>query len=131
MNRTPIARHGRALALAAALAGLLVGPALAQTAPVDAPRLIRAGQGLAIHGAPGVPPCFTCHGAQGLGDGGHFPRIAGQPAQFIIDRVHTFQARARDRAPAPGTMTAVAAKLDEQQIREAAAFLSHLEIVAH
>ena len=71
--------------------------------------------------------CITCHGAHGKGNGARFPSIAGQPAQFVTDRLHEFQARARAKAPQPGTMTAVAATLDESQIQASAAYLSRLE----
>jgi cytochrome c553 len=122
-----MAKWAHALAFAASALVPLARPALAQAAPVDAAPLVVAGRELALHGASGVPACFTCHGTQGLGDGGHFPRIAGQPAQFVVDRVHAFQARAREKVPAPGTMTAVSTHLDEQQIEAAAAFLSQLD----
>jgi cytochrome c553 len=104
-----------------------------QTAPLaDAhsaasPRLLRAGKQLAEAGAANVAACFSCHGKQGNGNGARFPSIAGQPAQFVIDRLHEFQARARAKAPQPGTMTAVAATLDEKQIEAAAAYLARLE----
>jgi cytochrome c553 len=64
---------------------------------------------------------------QGKGNGARFPRIAAEPAQFVSNRLHEFQARAQAATPAPGTMTAVAAKLDESQIAAAAAYLSQLE----
>ena len=110
-----------------AIAAVLLAAPLTQAAPVDQAALVAAGEELAAHGAPNVPPCFTCHGAQGLGDGGHFPRIAGRPAQFVVDRVHAFQARAREKTPAPGTMTAVSAQLTDRQIDAAAAYLSQLD----
>ena len=68
----------------------------------------------------------ACHGMQGEGNGTRFPSIAGQPAQFVINRLHAFQARARAKAPQPGTMTAVAATLDESQIQAAAVYLARL-----
>jgi cytochrome c553 len=86
-----------------------------------------AGKQLAENGAINVAPCFSCHAAQGRGNGARFPAIAAQPAQFVIDRLHAFQARARGKQPEPGTMTAVAATLDEQQTEAAAAYLSQLQ----
>ena len=103
-----------------------------QTAPLaDGPsavssQLPQAGKQLAEVGVANVAACFSCHGAQGKGSGARFPAIAGQPAQFLVDRLHEFQARARGKVPQPGTMTAVAATLDESQIQAAAAFLSRL-----
>jgi cytochrome c553 len=87
---------------------------------------ILAGQRLAQDGAAATGACFGCHAAQGLGNGDRFPAIAGQPYQFVVNRLREFQARARQQAPQPGTMTAVAATMDEQQIEEAAAYLSQL-----
>ena len=104
-----------------------------QTAPfADAssaasPQLLQSGKQLAEVGVADVAACFSCHGVQGRGNGARFPGIAGQPAQFVIDRLHEFQARARAKAPRPGTMTAVAATLNESQIQAAAAYLSRLE----
>ena len=96
------------------------------TAVSTATGSVLAGQQLAEKGAANVGACFSCHGAQGKGSGARFPAIAGQPAQFLVDRLHEFQARARAKVPQPGTMTAVAATLDESQIQAAAAFLSRL-----
>jgi cytochrome c553 len=90
-------------------------------------QLVIAGKQLAEMGTADKAACFSCHGAQGKGNGARFPSIAGQPAQFVINRLHEFQARAQGTAPQPGTMTAVAATLDERQIEEAAAYLSQLE----
>jgi cytochrome c553 len=89
-------------------------------------QLVLAGKQLAETGVPDVAACFGCHGAEGKGNGARFPGIAGQPAKFVIDRLHEFQERARQKAPAPGTMTAVSTTLNEQQIEEAAAYLSQL-----
>jgi cytochrome c553 len=89
------------------------------------PVLVPAGKQLAEAGASNLAPCFSCHGAKGQGTGARFPGIAGQPAQFVIDRIHEFQARARNAVPKPGTMTAVAAVMSESQVQAAAAYLSH------
>ncbi|HEX9433710.1 MAG TPA: c-type cytochrome [Burkholderiales bacterium] len=105
-------------------------PPLVRAAVSPSAQLVLAGKRLAETGADNAAACFSCHAAQGAGNGARFPRIAGQPAQFVIDRLHEFQARAREKTPQPGTMTAVAATLEEQQIQEAAAYLSQLEIQA-
>ena len=100
---------------------------LADGESAASPQLLQAGKQLAEVGVANVAACFSCHGTQGQGNGARFPSIAGQPARFVIDRLHEFQARARAKAPRPGTMTAVAATLDESQIQAAAAYLSRLE----
>ncbi len=103
-----------------------------QAAPVVAagamasPQLVLAGKQLAEAGAANVPACFSCHAEQGKGNGARFPRIAGEPAKFVCDRLHEFQTRARKGVAQSGTMTAVAAMLDEGQITQAAAYLSQL-----
>jgi cytochrome c553 len=99
-------------------------PPLAEGAPPQQ-SLVIAGKQLAETGAgSAVPACFSCHGAGGKGNGARFPGIAGEPAAFVISRLHEFQARAKGKPPAPGTMTAVAATLNDAQIEEAAAYLS-------
>jgi len=97
------------------------------TAASASPQLVLAGQQLAEMGTANVAACFSCHGPQGNGNGARFPRIAAEPAEFVSNRLHEFQARAQAATPAPGTMTAVAAKLDENQIAAAAAYLSQLQ----
>jgi cytochrome c553 len=100
-------------------------PPLAEGAPPPSQSLVIAGKQLAEMGAgPDVPACFSCHAAGGKGNGARFPGIAGEPATFIVARLHEFQARAKGKTPAAGTMTAVAAKLNDTQIEEAAAYLS-------
>jgi cytochrome c553 len=100
-------------------------PPLAEGAPPPSPRLVIAGKQLAEMGAGSdVPACFSCHAAGGKGNGARFPGIAGEPAAFVVARLHEFQARAKGKTPAPGTMTAIAAKLNDTQIEQAAAYLS-------
>ncbi len=101
---------------------------LADVGASPSAQLVLAGRQLSESGgAPNVAACFSCHGEQGEGVGARFPRVASQPAQFVVDRLHEFQARAREKPPEPGTMTAVSTTLSEQQINEVAAYLSQLE----
>lgn len=94
-------------------------------APPPPQNLVIAGKQLAEMGAGAdVPACFSCHAVGGKGNGARFPGIAGEPAAFVVARLHEFQARAKAKTPAPGSMTAVAAKLNDAQIEEAAAYLS-------
>lgn len=88
------------------------------------PQLLQAGKQLV---ATGPTPCFTCHGASGEGNGARYPAIAAQPAQFVVDRLHEFQQRAREKTPQPGTMTAVSVGMSEEQIRAYAAYLSRMQ----
>lgn len=103
-------------------------PPRAQGAQTPEPHLVAAGKQLAEMGAgPKVAACFSCHAAGGKGNGARFPSIAGQPEAFLITRLHDFQARAKKAPPAPGSMTAVSATLNDTQIKQAAAYLSTLE----
>jgi cytochrome c553 len=100
-------------------------PPLAAGAAPSSQSLVIAGKQLAEMGAgPDVPACFSCHAAGGKGNGARFPGIAGEPAAFVVARLHEFQARAKGKTPTPGTMTAVAAMLNDTQIEEVAAYLS-------
>jgi hypothetical protein len=42
-----------------------------------------------------------------------------EPVAFVVARLREFQARAKKKMPAPGTMTAVAVMLSDMQIEEA------------
>jgi cytochrome c553 len=98
------------------------GPFVEGKSPVS-PQIFDAGRQLA---ATGPTPCFSCHGVAGQGNGARYPAIAGQPAQFVVDRLHEFQQRARQKTPQPGTMTAVSVTMSEEQIQAYAAYLSRL-----
>jgi cytochrome c553 len=103
-------------------------PPLVQASPPPLPTLVMAGKQLAETGAGrSVQACFSCHAAGGKGNGVRFPSIAGEPAAFTIARLHEFQARAKAAPVKPGTMTAVAATLDDTQIEQVAAYLSVTE----
>ncbi|RDS83995.1 c-type cytochrome [Dyella psychrodurans] len=100
-------------------------PALAASQQAPSPQLITAGRTLAMHGdSNGVAACFACHGPGGTGNGQRFPSIAGEPAAFVVNRLHEFQARARAGNVKPGSMTEVASRLTDAEIREASAYLS-------
>jgi cytochrome c553 len=98
-------------------------PPPAEAGDPASPALILAGKQLA---ETGPAACFSCHGEGGKGNGTRYPSIAGQPAQFIIDRIHEFQERARQKAPQAGSMTAVSTTLTQDQIKATAAYLSRL-----
>jgi cytochrome c553 len=100
-------------------------PSIVKVSPPPSHALVMAGQQLAQMGAgASVPACFSCHAAGGKGNGARFPAIAGEPAAFTVARLHEFQTRAKAGTPKPGTMTAVAASLNDTQIEQVAAYLS-------
>jgi cytochrome c553 len=100
-------------------------PPLVEASQPPSPELVMAGKQLAETGAgTSVQACFSCHAAGGKGNGARFPSIAGEPAAFTIARLHEFQARAKAATAKPGSMTAIAAKLNDVQIEQVAAYLS-------
>ncbi len=100
-------------------------PPLAPAAAAPQAAQIAAGEQLAKSGdGANLAACFTCHAAGGLGNGARFPSIAGQPATFVVARLHEFQDRAKKGAAKPGSMTAIAAQMSETQIETATAYLS-------
>mgnify|MGYP000044069232 FL=1 len=63
--------------------------------------------------------CFSCHGLRGEGNGiSGFPRLAGQPADYIYKQLTNFA----DGSRPSDTMTSIAKQLSEQQRRDAAAY---------
>lgn len=83
---------------------------------------IAAGKKIFTGGIPdqGVPPCSSCHGAEGQGNG-KFPRIEGQHLDYLIKQLTVFQ-RTNQR-PEGAIMKTVAHKLSMQNIDDVAAYL--------
>tara|TARA_R100000479_G_C6374872_1_gene198590 strand:- start:912 stop:1346 length:435 start_codon:yes stop_codon:yes gene_type:complete len=65
--------------------------------------------------------CAACHGQQGQGMGA-FPALAGQDAEYIIDRLTTYKNRGQVGAMS-STMWAQASVLSEQDIQTIAEFV--------
>jgi len=80
------------------------------------------GHALFAAGAPdrGVPPCSSCHGDQGQGNG-KFPRLAGQHADYLVKQLTVFQRT--DERPEGAIMKVVAHALTRDDIEAAAAYL--------
>jgi len=111
-----------------ALAGYFAvqAPPALHDGPVPAPELVAAGRVLADSGAAGIAACFSCHGAAGKGNGERYPSIAGQPASYLVERLHQLQARAKMPHTDPATMALLAARMSEAQVAAAAAYLSQM-----
>lgn len=91
-------------------------------APAGTPARIDAGEAIFRHGVPdkNIPPCATCHGDQGHGNG-QFPRLAGQHADYLVKQLTVFQ-RTNQR-PEGGVMKTIAHDLSRQHMEDVAAFL--------
>lgn len=69
--------------------------------------------------APVVETCRRCHGEDGQGRGvGAYPRLAGQPAAYLLAQLRAFSAGERHS----GTMETVAAALSAETMAELAAY---------
>lgn len=87
------------------------------------PEHVAAGRKLFTTGAPDrdVPPCGSCHGAAAEGNG-VFPRLAGQHQVYLAGQLGEFRTNGR----ANETMHANAANLEDEEIRNLAAYLASL-----
>jgi len=72
-------------------------------------------------------PCAACHGASGEGGkGGEYPRLAGQPASYLIDQLKLFQGRKRKNLPMfPYTEPR---ELSQADMKDVAAYLTVIEL---
>jgi cytochrome c553 len=68
--------------------------------------------------------CARCHGADGSGRDGAFPRLAGQRRDYLYASLRAFSNRARSSA----TMSEIAARLNNHEMRETAAYYEQLQI---
>jgi cytochrome c553 len=72
-----------------------------------------------------VAACAGCHGPDGAGIPGQYPRLAGQFAEYVDAQLKLFRAggRAND---ANGMMRGVAARMSDQEIRAVAEYAAGL-----
>lgn len=76
-----------------------------------------------------VPPCASCHGADGHG-GGEIPRLAGQLDDYIVKKLSNWdKERGQDKANPDNSqmMTAITHKLTAAQLAAVAAYVSYLK----
>jgi cytochrome c553 len=108
----------------AGLAAYFSRQAARPNAPGD-PRVAENGRAIFEKGLPGqgVPPCATCHGAQGHGND-IYPRIAGQHADYVVKQLGVYQKT--EERPAGVVMKGVAHSLTPQDMRAVAAYLQGL-----
>lgn len=92
---------------------------------------LERGAMLAVNGAweRDIPPCFKCHGVNGVGVGAFFPPLAGQHAAYTAQQLQDWKAGKRNN-DAIGLMKAVAARLSDDEIRAVSEYLSTLNEVA-
>lgn len=74
----------------------------------------------------GVPACAGCHGPNGAGIPVHFPRLAGQHADYTATQLKAFRAGERGNDPAQ-MMRTIAAKMSDQDIAAVADYIQGLK----
>jgi cytochrome c553 len=99
-------------------------------APEPNPLPTGPGATLALNGAwnhqlTGLPSCASCHGPYGIGIGAQFPRLAGQPKQYLAAQLTDWQKHSRKNDPLH-LMRTVAGKLSNTQIEAVAAYYAAL-----
>jgi cytochrome c553 len=101
-------------------------PSAVVPAKADAAAILR-GAALAAHGdwSKGLPGCNQCHGPEGEGVAGAFPRLAEQNAKYIAQQLKDWQQGKRTNDPLH-LMTAVSTKLDDGEIAAVAAYYASL-----
>ena len=65
-------------------------------------------------------PCVACHGVDGNSATGDFPRIAGQPADYLAKALRDYKSGARKNP----IMAPQAANLSQRDMEDLAAFFS-------
>jgi len=75
--------------------------------------------------AKGVAACAGCHGPDGAGIPGQYPRLSGQDAQYLEAQLKLFRDGARANDP-NGMMRGVAARMSDREIRAAAEYAAGL-----
>lgn len=69
--------------------------------------------------------CALCHGAEGESSSALYPKLAGQHPEYIAKQLADFKAGRRK-----GTMTEMAADLDDQEMRELGSYFAGKKISA-
>lgn len=74
----------------------------------------------------GIPACVNCHGPAGSGLPPSVPNLAGQHAAYTAAQLQMWKQRQRKNDPM-GVMTAIAAKMDDEDIDAVARYFSRLQ----
>lgn len=74
----------------------------------------------------GIPGCITCHGNDGMGDKtGKYPRLVGQPMNYIINQMKRFRSKERTN-DSPPMMQNIAMVMDDEDIESVAVYISSI-----
>ena len=95
-----------------------------QTSVIGDTLAIGRGQDIAQYGVPAqrVPSCEDCHGPGGPKRNAAYPRLAGQNAEYLALQLRLFRENRRGGSEYAHLMRAVAERLTEEQIKDAALY---------
>jgi cytochrome c553 len=113
--------------MSAVLMGALpmAAPAISAAQRYTDMRRIEPIHGDAAAGAQKATVCFACHGANGVSVAPTFPRLAGQRADYLYHRLVSFNhADPKDPYYSKSPMTALAAKLSDEDMRDLATYFA-------
>lgn len=90
---------------------------------------LAAGGAIFEHGdaANGIPACISCHGDEGLET---YPRLAGQNRIYVETQLSLWKVVTTRHTEAAAIMAPIARSLSDEQIRDVAAYLESLPVVA-
>ena len=72
----------------------------------------------------GVPACMACHGPSGMGIAPRYPHLSGQYAAYTQSQLQAFKSGTRTNDD--GTMTRIAARLSDAQIKAVSQYIAGL-----
>ena len=95
------------------------------TPTIASTQSVQRGAQLVAQGDPsaGIPPCAVCHGHTSLEQ---YPRLAGQPAEYLKAQLFLWQRGGRAQSGAGKLMADIANRMTEEQIKDSAAFYDSL-----
>ena len=98
----------------------LTTPSIAEHAADQ--ELVQRGRQIWRGGIPerNVPACASCHGADGNGIPGQYPRLSGQIPSYLHEQLIAFADGERDNAGADNHMAEIANRLSRQDIKAVA-----------
>lgn len=105
------------------------GPRLLEV-PADA---LARGRRIATAGIPQrrVPACVECHGPTAEPRNPHYPRLAGQPPEYLLGQLQLFAAGHRGGSPYARLMEPVAHRLEEPEMRDVAFWFATRAAASH
>jgi cytochrome c553 len=90
---------------------------------------IDRGEAISSHGIPAnrVPACVGCHGLSDSQKNPHYPALAGQHADYLVQQLDLFRTNSRGGSPYAHLMRPIASQLSQDQIRDVALHYASLD----